>query len=73
MTISTRIRESLTLEGLTLPVSDGAVIEYPDPLGLISAAMAIEDDFGLTDIPEEDYMECKTVSDWVALVERMKA
>lgn len=72
MTTATRIRESLATELDRLPVSDDAVIEYPDPLGLISVAYAIEEDFGLPNIPEDDYLECRTVNDWAALVERMR-
>lgn len=70
---TTRIRKALAGEVRTLPVSDDAVIDYPDPLGLISVAYAIEEDFGIPNIPEEDYLECRTVSDWVGLVGRMKA
>ena len=72
MTTATRIRDCLAMETTRLPVSDDAIIEYPDPLGLISVAMAIEDDFGIGDIPEDDYLKCRTVNDWVDLVERMK-
>lgn len=72
MTTATRIRDCLAMETKRMPVSDDAVIEYPDPLGLISVAYAIEEDFGIPNIPEEEYLECRTVNDWAALVERMK-
>ena len=72
MTTAARIRDCLAMETTRLPVSDDAVIEYADPLGLITVAMNIEEDFGIPNIPEEDYLECRTVNDWAALVERMK-
>ena len=72
MTPAARIRSCLEPECTRMPVSDDAVIEYADPLGLITVAMNVEDDFGIGNIPEDDYLECRTVNDWIDLVERMK-
>lgn len=50
---------------------DGRIV-YPDPLGRASVAMAIEDEYGIEEITEDEAEECVTVDDWVDLVERMK-
>ena len=70
MTTATRIREIAASERCTIH-EDGTIL-FPDPWGRASLSIAIEDAFGLDDIPEEEAAQCVSVDDWAALVERMK-
>lgn len=46
---------------------DGRIV-YPDPLGRASVAMAIEDEYGIEEITEDEAEQCVTVDDWEMLV-----
>jgi acyl carrier protein len=40
-----------------------------DSLDSVELAMRLEDEFAI-DVIDDDWAECKTVADWIALVER---
>lgn len=76
MTTTTRIREIAANPDevrADVPPSDHEPILFREPYtGRICLKVAIEDAFGLDDIPEEEAAQCVSVDDWAALVERMK-
>ena len=55
-----------------VPPSDDEAILFREPYtGRICLKVAIEDEFDI-DIDEDEAATCSSVSDWAALVERMK-
>lgn len=74
MTTATRIREIASAPDMraTVPESDDEPILFREPWsGRITLKVEIEDAFEI-DIDEEAAARCVSVSDWAALVERMK-
>lgn len=69
MTPATRIT-ALAREERCHIHEDGTIL-FADAFGRVSLALAIEDEFGLPDLPEDEVERCCSVSDWVALVGRM--
>lgn len=68
----TLIREIAGQERCHVPESDDEPILFREPWsGRITLKVEIEDAFDI-DIPEEEAARCVSVSDWAALVERMK-
>lgn len=66
----TLIREIAGQERCHVPPSDDEPILFPEPFGRASFAIALEDAFGLPDLPEDQIERCCSVNDWVALVGR---
>lgn len=72
MTIATRIIEIAKSERCHVPDSDDEPILFREPFsGRICLKVAIEDAFGLPDLPEDEVERCCSVNDWVALVGRV--
>lgn len=71
MTPATRITALASEERCHIH-EDGTIL-FADAFGRVSLALAIEDEFGIADIPEDEAERCITVSDWVDLVGRMNA
>jgi len=67
-----RIRAMAKEEGCHVPESDDEPILFPEPYGRASLAMALEDEFGIEELPEYETERCLSVNDWVDLVERIK-
>lgn len=63
-----RIRTIAKEEGCHVPASDDEPLLFREPFGRASLAIALEDEFGLPDLPEDEVERCCSVSDWVALV-----
>ena len=69
MSIADRIRVVAAEEHCTI-LDDGTIL-FCDALGRASLAIAIEDEFGIPDLPEDEIEHCGSVDDWVSLVGRM--
>lgn len=71
MTIADRI--ALVASEERCHIHEDGTILFADAFGRISLALAIEDEFGIADIPEDEAERCITVADWVDLVGRLNA
>lgn len=68
MTITERIRAIATEEHCSI-LNDGTIL-FRDTIGRTSFTMALEDDFGISDIAEDEAERCSSIADWVELVGR---
>jgi len=61
---------AIQFEGDAKLMTSDTVIEA-DSLERIEIGIALEDEFGLSAIGDDALLECRTVNDWAALVEKM--